>query len=158
MNSRFTTDNAAMLLIDHQVRTINLAKNISHAEIIRNMRALARVAMATGMPIVLTSSLETEFQGLLLDDLKTIAPEAYGKRVKILGIVDAWEGRCCISNRFHTRVSGVEKVKFKDFSSFQALKPLLSLDLLMQQRRSRDNLRGQTNFTVAQITQHGRVY
>jgi nicotinamidase-related amidase len=91
MKNKFTVENAAMLLIDHQVGTINLAKNIPHAEIIRNMRALARVAVETGMPIVLTSSLETEFQGLLLDDLKTIAPEAYEKRVKRFGIVDAWE-------------------------------------------------------------------
>jgi nicotinamidase-related amidase len=91
MKNKFTVENAAILLIDHQVGTINLAKNIPHAEIIRNLRALARVAVETGMPIVLTSSLETEFQGLLLDDLKTIAPEAYEKRVKRLGIVDAWE-------------------------------------------------------------------
>lgn len=91
MKNKFTVENAAMLLIDHQVGTINLAKNIPHAEIIRNMRALARVAVETGMPLILTSSLETEFQGSLLDDLKTIAPEVYEKRVKRFGIVDAWE-------------------------------------------------------------------
>ena len=85
MKNRFTTENAAMVLIDHQVGTIKLARNIPHAEIIRNMRALARTAVETGMPLVLTSSLETQFQGPLLDDLKKIAPEAYEKRVQRTG-------------------------------------------------------------------------
>jgi len=91
MKNKFTTENAAMLLIDYQVGTIKLAKNIPHAEIIRNMRALARLAVETGMPLVLTSSLESEFQGAILEDLQTIAPEAYEKRVKRIGVVDCWD-------------------------------------------------------------------
>jgi nicotinamidase-related amidase len=55
------------------------------------MRALARVAVETGMPLVLTSSMETEFQGPTLDELKEIAPEAYEKRVKRTGVVDCWD-------------------------------------------------------------------
>lgn len=91
MKTKFTTENATMILIDHQVGTIKLARNISNAEIIRNMRALARTAVETGMPLILTTSLETQFQGPLLDDLKKIAPEAYEKRVQRTGIVDAWD-------------------------------------------------------------------
>jgi nicotinamidase-related amidase len=78
-------------LIDYQVGTINLAQNIPHAEIIRNMRALARVAVATGMPLVLTSSLKSEFQGPTFEDLKEIAPEAYEKRIKRTGVVNCWD-------------------------------------------------------------------
>lgn len=91
MKNKFTTKNAAMLLIDYQVGTIKLAKNIPQEEIIRNMRALARLAVETGMPLVLTSSLESEFQGAIIEDLKTIAPEAYEKRVKRIGVVDCWD-------------------------------------------------------------------
>lgn len=91
MKNKFTTENAAMVLIDHQVGTIKLAKNIPHAEIIMNVRALARIAVETGMPLVLTSSMETEFQGAMLDDLKQIAPEAFEKRVKRMGVVDPWD-------------------------------------------------------------------
>jgi isochorismate hydrolase len=91
MKVKFTTENAAMLLIDFQEGTLKLAKNIPHAEIIMNMRALARIAVETKMPLVLTSSMESEFQGPLLDDLKTIAPEAYEKRVKRIGVVDPWD-------------------------------------------------------------------
>ncbi len=91
MKDKFTIKDSAMLLIDHQQGTIKLARNIPRDEIVRNTRALARTAVETGMPLVLTSSMETEFQGPLLDDLQRIAPDAYAKRVKRPGIVDCWE-------------------------------------------------------------------
>lgn len=69
MKNKFTIENAVMLLIDHQQGTIKLARNLPHAEIVQNTRALARTAVETGMPLVLTSSMEDHFQGLLLDDL-----------------------------------------------------------------------------------------
>jgi len=53
MKNRFTTTNPAMVLIDHQAGTINLARNIPRAEIVRNMCALARTAVENGMPLVL---------------------------------------------------------------------------------------------------------
>ncbi|WP_242042603.1 isochorismatase family protein [Leptolyngbya sp. FACHB-541] len=66
-----------------------------HDVIVQNTRALARTAKEAGVPLILTSSMETQFQGLLLDelldDLQTIAPEAYEQRVKRPGMVDCWE-------------------------------------------------------------------
>lgn len=91
MKNKFTVENAAMLLIDHQQGTIKLAQNLPREEIVQNTRALARTAVETGMPLVLTSSMETNFQGLLLEDLQTIAPHEYEKRVKRPGVVDCWE-------------------------------------------------------------------
>jgi nicotinamidase-related amidase len=90
MKNIFTVQNSAMLLIDHQRGTLKLARNISHEEIIRNTRALTRTAIAANMPLILTSSQETHFQGLLIDDIQKIAPEAYENRVKRPGVVDAW--------------------------------------------------------------------
>ena len=90
MQNRFTVDNAVMLLIDHQQGTIKLAVNIAKDALVHNTRALARTAVETGMPLVLTSSQEDQFQGLLLSDLKEIAPKAYEARIKRPGIVDAW--------------------------------------------------------------------
>lgn len=58
MKNKFTVENAAMLLIDHQQGTIKLARNLPYAEIVQNTRALARVAVETGMSLVLTSSME----------------------------------------------------------------------------------------------------
>ena len=90
MKNLFTTLNSAMLLIDHQRGTLKLARNIPHDEIVRNTRALARTAVSTNMPLVLTSSQEDHFQGLLIDDLQKIAPDAYEKRVRRPGVVDCW--------------------------------------------------------------------
>ena len=91
MKNLVTTDNAAMLLIDHQQGTVKLAKNIPYEEILSNTRALARTAVETGMPLVLTSSEEDQFQGPLFDDLQKIAPDAYAARIKRPGIVDCWQ-------------------------------------------------------------------
>jgi nicotinamidase-related amidase len=91
MKNKFTVSDSAMLLIDHQQGTIKLARNIPRDEIVRNTRALARTAVETGMPLVLTSSMEDHFQGLLLDDLQQIAPDAYASRVKRPGVVDCWD-------------------------------------------------------------------
>jgi two-component system response regulator BaeR len=44
----------------------------------------------TGMPLVLTSSQEDHFQGLLPNDLPQIAPKSYADRIKRRGIVYAW--------------------------------------------------------------------
>ncbi|MEC5218162.1 nicotinamidase-related amidase [Actimicrobium sp. GrIS 1.19] len=90
MKNVFSVSNAVMLLIDHQVGTIKLAISTPYDEIVRNTRALARTAVETGMPLVLTSSQEEHFQGLLLADLQTIAPRAYAERVKRPGVVDCW--------------------------------------------------------------------
>ncbi len=90
MKNLFTPDNAAMLLIDHQRGTIKLATSTPYDEIVRNTRALARTAVETKMPLVLTSSQKNHFQGLLLDDIQDIAPDAYAARVKRPGTVDCW--------------------------------------------------------------------
>jgi nicotinamidase-related amidase len=90
MKDVFTVENAAMLLIDHQVGTIKLATSTPYDEIVRNTRALARTAVEAGMPLLLTSSQEEHFQGPLLPDLKEIAPDAYAARIKRPGVVDCW--------------------------------------------------------------------
>ncbi|MEM9012481.1 MAG: isochorismatase family protein [Pseudomonadota bacterium] len=90
MKNLFTTENAAMLLIDHQVGTAKLARNISAAHLLANARALARTAVETKMPLVLTTSQEDHFQGPLFSDFEEIAPEAHAARIKRPGVVDAW--------------------------------------------------------------------
>ena len=87
----FTPSDAAILLIDHQRGTIKLVQNMSHRELVANTRALTRTAVETGIPLVLTSSQEDHFQGLLLDDIQRLAPAAYAARVKRPGVVNAWE-------------------------------------------------------------------
>lgn len=91
MKNRFTTENSVLLLIDHQIGTMKLVRNNSGDEVIQNTRALARTAKETNMPLVLTTSNETQFQGMLIEDLLQIAPEEYTNRIKRPGMVNAWD-------------------------------------------------------------------
>jgi nicotinamidase-related amidase len=90
MKDLFSPDNAAMLLIDHQVGTVKLGVSTPYDEVLRNTRALARTAVEARMPLVLTTSQEERFQGPLFSDLASIAPQQHAARVKRPGVVDCW--------------------------------------------------------------------
>ncbi|MCH8101208.1 MAG: isochorismatase family protein [Proteobacteria bacterium] len=82
---------AAMILIDHQVGTMNWIGSIDKATVEANTRALAKVAIALNMPIVFTSSQEDQMQGSLMPALEDIAPAAFGERIKRPGVVNCWD-------------------------------------------------------------------
>ncbi len=86
----FDPSKAAMVLIDHQVGTMQLVKNLPLDRVKRFSLALAKTAVALNMPLVLTSSQEERIQGPLLPELAQIAPAAFAARVKRAGIADAW--------------------------------------------------------------------
>jgi nicotinamidase-related amidase len=88
---KFTANNAAMLLIDHQVGTMGWAKSLPFEELKRNALMLAKTARILKMPTVLTSSLEEHAQGPLLSELETILPNEFAARIKRLGIVNAMD-------------------------------------------------------------------
>ncbi len=88
---RFNADNAAMLLIDHQLGTIEWMHSAPKEEVKRNTLALAKAAKAVRMPVLLTSSMEWEAQGPLFPELEEILPEAFEARIKRAGIVDAFD-------------------------------------------------------------------
>lgn len=90
----FKIEDTAVVLVDHQVGTINWAGELTPAEreqLKLWVRVFARFAKAAGMPVVLTSSLETEAQGPLLPEFQTILPAEYEARVKRVGVINAWE-------------------------------------------------------------------
>ena len=87
----FTADTSALLLIDHQVGTMQLIKNIPLERVKRNTLALAKTAKILKMPTVLTSSQEENRQGPLMPELRELLPESFDKRIKRAGIVNAWD-------------------------------------------------------------------
>lgn len=82
---------SAMILIDHQIGTMNWIGSLEKSTVEANTRALAKVAVALNMPLVFTSSQEDQMQGPLMAALEEIAPEAFAARVKRPGIVNCWD-------------------------------------------------------------------
>ncbi|MER7789677.1 isochorismatase family protein [Streptomyces sp. NPDC097640] len=87
----FTADNAAMLLIDHQVGTMGWVRSIPFESMKANALALARTAKAVDIPLVLTSSMEEYAQGPLLAELQEIAPKEFEARTRRQGVVNAMD-------------------------------------------------------------------
>ncbi|AVO59190.1 MULTISPECIES: isochorismatase family protein [Pseudomonas] len=85
----YTAENAAMLLIDHQTGTISWTRSHDVEQVKKNAVQLAKIAKGVGMPLVLTSSMEENIQGPLIPELEEVAPDAFAKRVKRTGIVNA---------------------------------------------------------------------
>ena len=90
MSGQFTPDNSAIVLIDHQVGTLQFVHTMSPDESLRNAVMLAKAAKAYDMPVVLTTSMEDHIQGPTAPALQQALPEAYNDRVKRAGVVNAW--------------------------------------------------------------------
>ena len=90
-----TIENTALVLVDHQVGTIGWAGELANAterdELKMWTRVIARFAKGAGMPVVLTSSLESEAQGPLLPEFKTILPQEHERRIQRTGVINAWD-------------------------------------------------------------------
>jgi nicotinamidase-related amidase len=88
--SQFTKDNTALLLIDHQLGTMQLVRNIDRELAAKQAIALAKMSRILGLPTVITSSQEDRAQGLILPAIADILPEAHAARIKRPGVVNAW--------------------------------------------------------------------
>lgn len=87
----FTLEDTALVLIDHQVGILSWISSIDPNELKRNAVFLAKFAKSQNMPVVLTSSLETQaHQGELVPELQDAVPEAYAARIQRQGIINAW--------------------------------------------------------------------
>ena len=86
----FKKEDTIILLIDHQVGTLEWCANRPKEMIISRTRALARLAKALDIPVILTSSQEDRAQGLLIPEIQELLPEEYASRIKRAGITNAW--------------------------------------------------------------------
>ena len=91
--SIFNINDTAIILIDHQVGTNTWASTTPLALLQHNVIILAKFAKGTGMPVVLTSSQETNInlQGPLMPELQEALPEAFAARIQRQGVVNAWD-------------------------------------------------------------------
>ncbi len=91
--SRFDLATTGFVLIDHQVGTNTWASTTPLALLQRNVLILAGFAAGTAIPVVLTSSQETNVnvQGPLMPELAERLPAAYAARIQRTGVVNAWD-------------------------------------------------------------------
>jgi nicotinamidase-related amidase len=90
----FNIQNTALILVDHQVGTINWAGELAsgeHDQLKMWTRVIARFAKGAGIPVVLTSSMEDQPQGPLLPEFKDILPQEYAARIQRTGVINAWD-------------------------------------------------------------------
>ncbi len=104
MKNLFTIENSALLLIDHQVGTMSWVRSLELDVIKTNTLVLAKSAQATGMPVLLTSSMETQAQGLLFAELQHVLPDAYKDRIQREGQVD-----CMTDQNFSAAVEAMQR-------------------------------------------------
>ena len=93
--SSFTTENTALILVDHQVGTMGWAGELTSDAELAQLRmwtlVITRFAKSAGMPIVLTTSMETQAQGPLLPEFQQLVPAKYAARVQRTGVINAWD-------------------------------------------------------------------
>ncbi len=86
---RFSLADSIVMLVDHQTGTIGWVRSQPQTVTIASARAMARMALDYGMPLVLTTTME-ENVGPTIPDLAQLAPDAYAKRYRRGGQLSCW--------------------------------------------------------------------
>lgn len=87
--SRFSKDDSALLLIDHQAGIMQLVHDYTPAEFRSNILALAEIGKVFDLPVVITSSYEHGPNGPIISDILDKFPAA--NVIKRPGQISAWD-------------------------------------------------------------------
>jgi nicotinamidase-related amidase len=87
--TRFSADDAALVLIDHQSGIIQLVHDYSPAEFRNNVIGLAKLGKAYNLPTVLTTSLGQGPNGPFIPDVVSLFPDV--QVIDRPGIISAWD-------------------------------------------------------------------
>jgi nicotinamidase-related amidase len=98
---RFTRENAAVLLIDHQVGLFTGVRDINVNELKHNVVGLARAAQILGLPIVAVTTARDSMWGPTIPELKQVLGDGV---ILDRSTVNAWD-----DERFVTQVRETER-------------------------------------------------
>ena len=70
------TDDAALLLLDHQTGLFQTVKDITVAELRANVMALVRIGTLLKLPIITTASVPEGPNGPVMPEIAKLAPQA----------------------------------------------------------------------------------
>ena len=87
--SRFSADDAALLLIDHQSGILQLVHDYTPAEYRNNVLGLAKLGKAFNLPTILTTSLDQGPNGPFIPEVLELFPGA--PLIRRQGIISAWD-------------------------------------------------------------------
>ncbi|WP_232667728.1 isochorismatase family protein [Pseudonocardia sp. TRM90224] len=73
-SERLTRDNAALLLVDHQVGLYTGVRDIALAELKHNVVALTKAAQVLGLPIIVTTTAADSMWGPIVPELAAVLP------------------------------------------------------------------------------------
>lgn len=90
MSLEIKPDKSVLVLIDHQDGVVRQNKTTPEADVRRAVLALAKAANILKLPVVISSSMEDGVTGPIFSELAEALPEAYERRIKRPGIVNAW--------------------------------------------------------------------
>jgi nicotinamidase-related amidase len=119
-----TVNNAALLLIDHQVGLMQLVRDMNPEEFKNNVVGLAKTAKTFGLPVILTTSRDWGPNGVILPELKTLFPDV--KVIRRPGVINAWRWpafRVAVDNTGRKRliIAGISDSTCLQFPSLDAV-------------------------------------
>src|ERR1700746_1404809 len=88
MKSRFSANHAALVLINHQSRIIELLHHYHPAELHNKVSELAKVGKSFNLPTVLSTSLDQGPNGLFIPEVLRLFPGA--PLIRRAGTISAW--------------------------------------------------------------------
>jgi nicotinamidase-related amidase len=86
---RLSRDNAAVVLVDHQVGLYSGVRDIPVGELKHNVVALATAAQVLGLPLVVTTTAADSMWGPVIPELAEVLPD--GLQVIDRSTVNAWD-------------------------------------------------------------------
>ena len=89
MPERFTPQNSAILLVDHQQMTMGWIKSIPAETVKQNIRMLTRLGVEEKIPLIITTTMEEQV-GATWEDIQHLAPTQYAARVKRGGTINCF--------------------------------------------------------------------
>jgi nicotinamidase-related amidase len=103
--TQFTSQNSAILLVDHQKTTMDWIYSQDKKLVKQNLRMLARIGADLKVPMIITTTMEAQV-GTTWEDIQTLAPVQYAARVKRGGTIN-----CFLDPNFSAAVKALDRKK-----------------------------------------------
>lgn len=103
VNTKFTPQNSAILLVDHQKMTMDWIYSQDKKTVENNLRMLTRVGAEVNVPLIITTTMEEQV-GLTWEGIQQAAPTQFAARIKRGGTLN-----CFLDPNFKTAVKNLNR-------------------------------------------------